>query len=87
MIVRIEIAGVDAFRESGVRIKARTRVRPGEQWKVGREFNRRIKRRFDELGIELPVPQQKVHWAIPPTEAEAAPAIHQESMRRVAGEA
>ena len=87
MLEPLEIAGVDAFRESGVLIKARTRVRPGEQWKVGREFNRRIKRRFDELGIELPVPQQKVHWAIPPTEAQAAPAIHQEPMRRTAGEA
>jgi small conductance mechanosensitive channel len=56
----LEIAGVDAFRESGVLVKARTKVRAGEQWKVGREFNRRIKRRFDQLGIELPVPQQKV---------------------------
>lgn len=41
-------------------VQARTKVRAGEQWKVGREFNRRIKRRFDQLGIELPVPQQKV---------------------------
>ncbi len=59
----LEIAGVDAFRDSGVLIKSRTKVRAGEQWKVGREFNRRIKRRFDELGIELPVPQQKVQYA------------------------
>ena len=42
---------------------SRTKVRAGEQWKVGREFNRRIKRRFDELGIELPVPQQKIQYA------------------------
>lgn len=59
----LEIAGVDAFRDSGVLIKSRTKVRAGEQWKVGREFNRRIKRRFDELGIELPVPQQKIQYA------------------------
>ena len=60
MLEPLEIAGVDAFRDSGVLVKARTKVRAGEQWKVGREFNRRIKRRFDELGIELPVPQQKI---------------------------
>lgn len=58
----LEIAGVDAFRDSGVLIKSRMKVRAGEQWKIGREFNRRIKRRFDELGIELPVPQQKIHY-------------------------
>ena len=63
MLEPLEIAGVDAFRESGVLVKARTKVRAGEQWKVGREFNRRIKRRFDQLGIELPVPQQKVTFA------------------------
>ena len=61
MLEPLEIAGVDAFRElRAPLIKARTKVRAGEQWKVGREFNRRIKRRFDELGIELPVPQQQV---------------------------
>lgn len=60
MLEPLEIAGVDAFQDAGVLIKARTKVRAGEQWKVGREFNRRIKKRFDELGIEIPVPHQKV---------------------------
>lgn len=58
----IEIAGVDALQESAVILKARTKVRPGEQWKVGRELNRRIKKRFDELGIEIPLPQQAVRF-------------------------
>jgi small conductance mechanosensitive channel len=57
----IEIAGVDAFRDSAVVVKARSKVRAGEQWKVGREFNRRLKKRFDELGIEIPFPQQTIH--------------------------
>jgi moderate conductance mechanosensitive channel len=85
MLEPLEIAGVDAFRDSGVLIKARTRVRPGEQWKVGREFNRRIKRRFDELGIELPVPQQKVVFA--GSTAEDAPPSYLEPLRKAAGEA
>ena len=63
MLEPLEIAGVDSFSTSGPVIKARTKVRAGEQWKVGREFNRRIKRRFDELGIELPVPQQRVIYS------------------------
>jgi small conductance mechanosensitive channel len=29
---------------------------PIKQWRVGREFNRRIKKKFDELNIEIPFP-------------------------------
>lgn len=53
---KIEILGVDRFADSGVIIKARTRTRASEQWRVGREFNRRLKRRFDELDIQMPFP-------------------------------
>jgi small conductance mechanosensitive channel len=59
----LEIAGVDAFWESAVIVKARSKVRAGEQWKIGREFNRRMKKRFDELGIEIPYPHQTLHVA------------------------
>jgi small conductance mechanosensitive channel len=83
MLEPLEIAGVDAFRDSGVLVKARTKVRAGEQWKVGREFNRRIKRRFDQLGIELPVPQQKVTFH---ANAEDAAALLPEPVRRAVGE-
>lgn len=31
-------------------------MKPIKQWSIGREFNRRIKKRFDELGIEIPFP-------------------------------
>jgi small conductance mechanosensitive channel len=86
MLEPLEIAGVDAFRESGPVIRARTKVRPGEQWKVGREFNRRIKRRFDELGIELPVPQQKVVFSGGAAE-DAAAVLLPEPVRRAAGQA
>ena len=34
--------------------------RPASRWPVQREFNRRIKQRFDELGIEIPYPHQKL---------------------------
>ena len=50
----LEVAGVDRFADLAVVIKARFKTRPLRQWDVTREFNRRIKNRFDELGIEIP---------------------------------
>ena len=57
----VEIMGVDAFLDNSLRVKARIKTRPIMQWRVGREFNRRLKKRFDELGIEIPLPQRTVH--------------------------
>jgi small conductance mechanosensitive channel len=52
----IEILGLDKFGDSSVVIKARTKTKPIKQWAVGREFNRRLKKKFDELNIEIPFP-------------------------------
>jgi small-conductance mechanosensitive channel len=52
----IEILGLDQFAESAVIIKARTKTKPIKQWGVAREFNRRLKKRFDEKDIEIPFP-------------------------------
>ena len=52
----IEILGLDQFADSAVVIKARTKTKPIRQWAVGREFNRRLKKKFDELDIEIPFP-------------------------------
>lgn len=56
----IEVLGLERFDASSVVIRARLRTRAGDQWAVTREFNRRIKRRFDELGIDIPFPQTTV---------------------------
>jgi len=56
ILAPIEILGLDKFDSSAVIIKARTKTKPIQQWRVGREFNRRMKKRFDELGIEIPFP-------------------------------
>ncbi|MDX6750040.1 mechanosensitive ion channel [Geminicoccaceae bacterium 1502E] len=58
----IDVAGVDALAESAVMVKARIKVRPGEQWRILREFNRRLKLRFDELGIEIPYPHRTLYY-------------------------
>lgn len=56
----LEVLGVDRFLDSAVVIRCRFRTNPGSQWAVSREFNRRYKRRFDEVGIEIPFPYRKV---------------------------
>jgi small-conductance mechanosensitive channel len=52
----VEILGLDQFADSAVIIKARTKTKPIKQWSVGREFNRRLKKIFDERDIEIPFP-------------------------------
>ncbi len=58
----LEILGVDKFGDSAVIIKARIKTLPIKQWFVGREMNRRIKKRFDELGIEIPFPHRSFYF-------------------------
>lgn len=57
----LEVLGLDQFADSAVIIKARIKTRPSRQWAVGREFNRRMKKKFDELGIEIPFPHMTVY--------------------------
>lgn len=52
----IEVLGLDQFANSSVIIRARTTTKPIKQWRVGREFNRRLKKKFDERKIEIPFP-------------------------------
>ena len=58
----LEVLGVDSFDDSAVIIKARITTQPIKQWTVGREFNRRMKKRFDELGIEIPFPHSTIYF-------------------------
>jgi small conductance mechanosensitive channel len=60
----IEVLGVDGFQDSAVIIKARLKTKPIMQWWVGREFNRRMKFRFDALGIEIPFPHTTVYFGV-----------------------
>lgn len=52
----IEVMGLDEFADSALIIKARTKTKPIRQWRVAREFNRRLKKAFDERNIEIPFP-------------------------------
>lgn len=57
----LEMFGIDAFKDSQVMIKFRIKTLPVRQWEVAREFRRRIKNRFDELGIEMPFPHRTLY--------------------------
>ncbi|MDD3149277.1 MAG: mechanosensitive ion channel family protein [Candidatus Gastranaerophilales bacterium] len=57
----IEILGLDKFTDSAVIIRARTTTKPIKQWYVARAFNLRLKKRFDELGIEIPFPHRTLY--------------------------
>jgi small-conductance mechanosensitive channel len=56
----LDVMGVDRLGDSGVIMRVRLKTEPSQRWAVARELNRRIKRRFDELGIEIPYPHQKL---------------------------
>ncbi|HVI33787.1 mechanosensitive ion channel family protein [Phenylobacterium sp.] len=72
MITRpFDILGVDKLGDSGVVLKARVTTTPKDQWKVGREYNRRIKLAFDREGIEIPFPTVQLVAPKPPMKPQA----------------
>lgn len=58
----LEIFGLDQFGDSAIVIKARLKTTPGEQWRLGREYRKRLKVAFDKEGIEIPFPHTTVYW-------------------------
>jgi len=58
----LEMLGVDRFDDSAVIIRCRLKTVPSQQWRIGREMNRRIKKTFDAKGIEIPFPHRTIYW-------------------------
>ena len=52
----LNILGLESFGDSSVNIRVMFKTQPREQWTVAREFRRRVKKAFDERGIEIPFP-------------------------------
>lgn len=48
-----EVLGVEKLDALGIILRGRAVTRPKDQWEVGREYNRRLKRAFEEAGVEL----------------------------------
>jgi small conductance mechanosensitive channel len=65
MLTGLEIWGVDQFTPEGITIMGGLKTRALKQWGVGRAFNLRLKRRFDEEGIPLTPPRSSV-MVLPP---------------------
>ena len=57
----VDIKGIDKFNDSGVEIHGLIKTKPGEQFKIRREFNRYIKKKFQSLGIIMPTPQHTIY--------------------------
>ncbi|PNW47532.1 UNVERIFIED_CONTAM: mechanosensitive ion channel protein MscS [Euhalothece sp. KZN 001] len=52
--------GVDEFSNQGIILRVWIKTKPLQQWPIGREYRRRVKNAFDQAGIELSLPQQKI---------------------------
>lgn len=56
------VPGVEEFADSAVIIRVVAKTLPLKQWDVARELRRRIKKRFDREGIEIPFPHTTLYW-------------------------
>jgi small conductance mechanosensitive channel len=55
-----QVLRVDDFEDSGIVIKILGVTKPIRQWDVAGELRKRIKKAFDEEGIEFPFPHRVV---------------------------
>jgi small-conductance mechanosensitive channel len=74
---------VDSFGDSGIEIKILGETQPIRQWDVMGELRKRLKRAFDEEGIEIPFP----HCVLVTHGAKATEAGRGRAASRKAGEA
>ncbi|HLX01298.1 MAG TPA: mechanosensitive ion channel family protein [Trinickia sp.] len=63
MLGPVEVWGLDRFEQNWMIVKGQIKTRPLQQWSVARAFNLRVKRKMDQAGIDIPVPQMEVHMA------------------------
>ena len=74
----IEVVGIENFADSAVTLRARIKTKPAEQWKIGREYRRRLKQAFDAQGIEIPFPMRTLVMgeANPPLKVEVVTGLN-----------
>ena len=65
IVADLEVMGMEQWADSSVVLRARFKVVPPiEQWNVRREYLARLKKAFDERGIEIPFPQLTLHGSL-----------------------
>ena len=55
------VLGLDSFGDSSINIRIYFKTLPIKQWEVAREFRKRVKKAFDEKGIEIPFPHRTIY--------------------------
>lgn len=70
----LEVMGVNAFGDNNWTLRVRIRTTPSQRWAVTREFNRRLKYRFDELAIQSPITAWRSQGWLPPGSERPMPA-------------
>jgi small conductance mechanosensitive channel len=53
---------INSFDDSGITVKILAMTKPLKQWDVMGELRWRLKKRFDEEGIEIPFPHRTIYW-------------------------
>lgn len=71
----LELWGVDKVDGSMTSIVGQIQCTDSGRWPVQREFNRRMKLRFQELGIEIARPSQTILVHLPPTNLDRSEKI------------
>jgi small conductance mechanosensitive channel len=69
MLTPPQVLRIDAFEDSGIAIKILGDTKSTKQWEITGELRKRIKRAFDEEGIEIPWPHTKVYFGSRPVAA------------------
>jgi len=62
LLAPLDVAGVTTLGDSGVTIRIIIKTTPGDQWGVGRAYNRLVKMHFDAAGIEIPFPHTTLYF-------------------------
>ncbi|SDL86903.1 small conductance mechanosensitive channel [Modicisalibacter muralis] len=58
----LSVAGVIALADNSVNIRVILKTTPGDQWGVGRAYNRLVKMYFEAAGIEIPFPHTTLYF-------------------------
>lgn len=62
LIGPVEVPGIESFSDTAIALRVMVKTLPLKQWDVARELRRRIKHRFDQVGIEVPSSHQTILW-------------------------
>jgi small-conductance mechanosensitive channel len=67
----LEVFGLDRYTDTALQIRCRIMCTPFGRWPVGREFNRRLKSKFEVVGI--PTPFSALKLMLPEAHDQSAP--------------